>query len=322
MSHALPGFVEALGHGIYCIDSGFQRAGFDAVYLITHAGRAAFVDTATNFAVPRMLETLDALSIPRDNVDCVIPTHVHLDHAGGTGALIKALPNARVLVHPRGTRHLIDPSKLYLGALAVYGPAIMARDYGELEPVPEARVVTTHDGYVLDFAGRPLTFLDTPGHARHHHCIWDETSRGIFTGDTFGLSYRELATHKGPWTLITSTPVQFEPDALRESIARLLALAPSCIYLTHFGKVELSHALVTQQLGLLDRMVELGHTLRTAPERHHALKTGLRALYETELRAHGSQLSSEAIYTLLEQDIELNAQGMGVWLDREAVPAT
>jgi glyoxylase-like metal-dependent hydrolase (beta-lactamase superfamily II) len=319
---ALPGFVEPLGHGIYCIDSGFQRAGFDAVYLLTHANRAAFIDTATNYAVPRMLETLDALSIPRDSVDWVIPTHVHLDHAGGTGALITALPNARVLVHPRGARHLIDPSKLYQGALAVYGRAIMKRDYGELEPVPEARVVTTHDGYVLDIAGRKLTFLDTPGHARHHHCIWDETSRGIFTGDTFGLSYRELATHKGPWTLITSTPVQFEPDALRESIARLLALAPSCMYLTHFGRIEQSSALVAQQLGLLDRMVELGHALRTAPARHQALKRGLRELYETELRAHGSQLSSEAIHTLLEQDIELNAQGMAVWLDREAVPDT
>jgi glyoxylase-like metal-dependent hydrolase (beta-lactamase superfamily II) len=317
---ALPGFVEPLGHGIYCIDSGFQRAGFAAVYLIVHGGRAAFIDTATNFAVPRLLETLEALGLARSSVDWVIPTHVHLDHAGGTGALIAALPNARVLVHPRGARHLIDPSKLYQGALAVYGQAIMDRDYGKLEPVPEARVLTTHDAEVLDFAGRKLQFLDTPGHARHHHCIWDETSRGIFTGDTFGLSYRELATQRGPWTLITSTPVQFEPDALRESIARLLALAPSAMYLTHFGRIEPSAELVAQQLQLLERMVALGRALRAAPERHQALARGLSHLYETELRAHGSQLSSEAIHALLEQDIELNAQGLGVWLDREAVP--
>lgn len=320
MASALPGFVQALGYGIYCIDSGFQRAGFDAVYLITHAGRAAFVDTATNVAVPRMLEALEALSVPHSSVDWVIPTHVHLDHAGGTGALLSALPNARVLVHPRGAKHLIDPSKLYQGALAVYGQAVMDRDYGQLQPVSEARVVTTRDGYVLDFAGRKLMFLDTPGHARHHHCIWDETSRGIFTGDTFGLSYRELDTHRGPWTLITSTPVQFEPDALRASIARLSALAPSCMYLTHFGRIEHSTALVAQQLRLLDRMVEIGHALRAAPERHESLKRGLSHLYETALREHGSLVSSEAIHALLEQDIELNAQGMGVWLDREAVP--
>lgn len=319
---ALPGYVQALGHGVYCIDSGFQRPGFAAIYLIVHAGRALFIDTATRSSVPRLLETLDALCVPHSSVDWVIPTHVHLDHAGGTGALIAALPNARVLVHPRGARHLIDPSKLYQGALAVYGQAIMDRDYGQLIPVPEARVVTTSDGYVLDFAGRKLMFLDTPGHARHHHCIWDETSGGVFTGDTFGLSYRELDTQNGPWSLITSTPVQFEPDALRESIARLCALGPRCMYLTHFGRIEYSAELVAQQLGQLDRMVELGRTLRAAPERHQALQNALRQLYETELRAHGSQLSSEAISALLAPDIELNAQGLGVWLDREAVPAT
>lgn len=318
----LPAFVQALGHGIFCIDSGFQREGFDAIYLITHAGRAAFVDTANNFAVPRILAALEALGLPRSSVDWIIPTHVHLDHAGGTGALLEQLPNARVLVHPRGARHVIDPSKLYQGALAVYGQAIMDRDYGQLRPVPEASVVTTSDGYVLDFAGRKLVFLDTPGHARHHHCIWDESSRGIFSGDTFGLCYRELDTPKGPWTLITSTPVQFEPDALRDSIARLLSLAPSCMYLTHFGRVERVNELAVQQLALLDRMVELGRTLRDSPERHCALKLGLQNLYETELRAHGSQLPSEVIHALLAQDIELNAQGMGVWLDREAASAS
>jgi glyoxylase-like metal-dependent hydrolase (beta-lactamase superfamily II) len=318
----LPDFVTALDYGIYCIDSGFQRAGFDAAYLISHAGRAAFVDTATNRAVPRLLAALDALALPRSAVDWIIPTHVHLDHAGGVGALLQELPNARVLVHPRGARHMIDPSKLYQGALAVYGQATMDRDYGQLVAVPESRVVTTSDGYVLDFAGRALRFLDTPGHARHHHCIWDETSRGIFTGDTFGLRYRELDTHNGPWTLITSTPVQFEPEALRESIARLLALAPSCMYLTHFGRVDRVDAVAAQQLSLLDKLVALGHALQHAEPRHQALRQGLSKLYETELRAHGSQMSAEDIDTLLEQDIELNAQGMGVWLDRATTSAT
>ena len=314
----LPGFMQALGHGIYCIDSGFQRSGFAAVYLITQSGRAAFVDTANNFAVPRMLVALEALSVPRAAVDWVIPTLVHLDHAGGTGALMEQLPAARVLVHPRGARHVIDPSKLYQGALAVYGQATMDRDYGQLRAVPEARVLTTRDGQALDFAGRKLQFLDTPGHARHHHCIWDERSRGIFTGDTFGLRYRELDTAQGPWTLITSTPIQFEPDALRASIARLLALAPQRMYLTHFGSVERVQEVAVQQLALLDRTVALGRALSAAPDRHEALKSGLRSLYETELRARGSQLSSAAIHALLAQDIELNAQGMGVWLDREA----
>jgi hypothetical protein len=116
---------------------------------------------------------------------------------------------------------------------------------------------------------------------------------------------------------ITSTPVQFEPDALRASITRLLALNPRFMYLTHFGRVENVTQLAAQQLALLDQLVQLGHNLKNAPERHTALKRELETLYETELRAHGSQLSSETIQALLAPDVELNAQGMGVWLDRE-----
>jgi glyoxylase-like metal-dependent hydrolase (beta-lactamase superfamily II) len=223
-----------------------------------------------------------------------------------------------VLVHPRGARHLIDPSKLYAGALAVYGEAAMERDYGRIVPVPQERVQTSSEGQLIELAGRRLQLLDTPGHARHHHCVWDEASGGLFSGDTFGLSYRELDSHRGPWTFVTSTPVQFEPEQLRASIERLLAFHPQSMYLTHFGRVGAVQTLGKQQLELLERVVALGRALAAVPERHAALTRGLRQLYEEELRAHGCQLSGDALYTLLAPDIELNAQGMGVWLDREA----
>ena len=213
---ALP-FVQTLAHGVHVIDTGFHRPLFDASYLIVEKGRAAFVDTGTNFAVPRLLAALEDLGLGLDAVDFVIPTHVHLDHAGGAGLLMQSLPHARMLVHPRGARHMIDPQALYAGALAVYGQAAMDRDYGNLVPVPADRVQATEDGLTVELAGRPLHFIDTPGHARHHHCIWDERSRGWFTGDTFGLSYRDFDTALGAWILPTSTPVQFEPAPLRQS---------------------------------------------------------------------------------------------------------
>ena len=172
MIAALPPFVEALPHAVYAIDTGFHRERFDAAYLLVHEGRAAFIDTGTHFAVPRLLATLDALGLPRAAVDWVIPTHVHLDHAGGVGTLMAALPQARLLVHPRGARHMIDPSALWAGATAVYGADEMARSYGEVVAVPAGRVDVTHDGMSLSLAGRELTFADTPGHAKHHHCGW------------------------------------------------------------------------------------------------------------------------------------------------------
>jgi glyoxylase-like metal-dependent hydrolase (beta-lactamase superfamily II) len=312
---ALP-FVQALPHGIHVIDTGFQRPLFDASYLIVENGRAAFIDTGTNFAVPRLLAALDDLGLARDAVDHVIPTHVHLDHAGGAGLLMQSLPRATLLVHPRGARHMIDPAALYQGALAVYGQAEMDREYGTLVPVPAERVQTTSDGLSVHLAGRPLQFIDTPGHARHHHCIWDERSAGWFTGDTFGLSYREFDTAAGPWVLPTSTPVQFEPGPLRESMHRLLARQPRCMYLTHYGQVGDVARLGGLLFEQIDDMVALGERLRLVPQRHQALKAGLAALVRAQLQRHGVT-DIEAGLAGLTLDIELNAQGLAAWLDRD-----
>jgi len=312
----LPTFASDLGQGVYRVDTGFQRPHFDAAYLMVHGGRAAFVDTGTNHAVPRLLATLVALGLARDVVDWVIPTHVHLDHAGGAGLLMRELPAARLLVHPRGARHMIDPGALYQGALAVYGAHEMARSYGELVPVPAERVCTSHDGMRVELAGRPLELIDTPGHARHHHCLWDSLSRGWFTGDTFGLSYRELDTAGRPWILPSTTPVQFQPEALRASINRLLARQPDCVYLTHYGRLGDVATLAADLLALLDESVSLGLSLRGAPQRQQALEGGLRSLYLASLRRAGSRLPQAEIETWLAMDIELNAKGMGIWLDR------
>jgi glyoxylase-like metal-dependent hydrolase (beta-lactamase superfamily II) len=313
---ALP-FVQTLPHGIHVIDTGFHRPLFDASFLIVERGRAAFIDTGTNFAVPRLLETLRDLGLSTASVDYVIPTHVHLDHAGGVGLLMQALPQATLVVHPRGARHMIDPAALYQGALAVYGQAEMDRAYGQLIPVNAERVRPTEDGLTLDLAGRPLHFIDTPGHARHHHCIWDERSRGWFTGDTFGLSYREFDTALGAWIMPTSTPVQFEPEALSNSIKRLLAKQPDCMYLTHYGRVDNVPRLADLLINQLASMVNLGQTLRTATNRHDALKSGLIALYREQLTRH-EVVDIDAGLTGLALDIELNAQGLGIWLDRDA----
>jgi glyoxylase-like metal-dependent hydrolase (beta-lactamase superfamily II) len=314
----LPDFVEDLGHGIHVIDTGFCRPRYDAAYLMVHEGRAAFIDTGTNHALPRHLAALEALGLERCAVQFVIPTHVHLDHAGGAGALMQALPGATLVVHPRGERHMVDPTALYQGALAVYGAAEMERSYGTLVPVDAQRVRVTHDGMTLMLGSRRLQFIDTPGHARHHHCIWDETTRGWFTGDTFGLSYREFdRAGRGAWVAPSSPPVQFEPAALRVSIERLLAFDPACAYVTHYGRATDMPRLGRLLLSLLDATVAIGQRCAAAADRHSCLKQELTALYASSLAEHGVQPSAAAM-DLLAIDIGLNAQGMGIWLDREA----
>jgi glyoxylase-like metal-dependent hydrolase (beta-lactamase superfamily II) len=316
MRDTLPPFVEALGHGIHAIDTGFDRDRFDAAYLLLHGGRAAFIDTGTHFAVPRLLTALEVLGVARSAVDWVIPTHVHLDHAGGAGRLMQELPAARLLVHPRGARHMVDPGTLWQGALAVYGEQEMARAYGAIVAVPAERVRSSHDGMTLSLAGRDLLFVDTPGHARHHHCVWDGRSRGWFAGDTFGLSYREFDTAQGAWIIPASTPVQFDPDALRASVVRLLSFTPECIYLTHYGRVADVARLGAAVLRMLQRTVELGLAERGAADRDAALERGLLAIYHHSLVAHGCTFDEATIARMLRFDVELNARGIAAWLDR------
>ncbi|MDH0864334.1 MBL fold metallo-hydrolase [Mitsuaria sp. GD03876] len=319
---ALPSYLEPLGHGVYAVDTAFQRDHFDAAYLIVDDGRAAFIDTGTRFAVPRLLGALEALGVSRDAVDWVIPTHVHLDHAGGVGALMAELPAATMLVHPRGLRHMVDPRVLWAGASAVYGDEEMRRSYGEVVGVPESRAQASADEQRIALGRRTLRLIDTPGHARHHHCIWDETSGGWFTGDTFGLSYREFDDpERGAWIVPTSTPVQFEPEPLRASIRRMMATQPSRMYVTHYSRIGRNAADVERLAALLlsqiDEMEAIGLRLKDAPDRHEALKRELLALYQRRVAEHlGDRMSPTRVAELLALDVELNAQGLGVWLDR------
>jgi glyoxylase-like metal-dependent hydrolase (beta-lactamase superfamily II) len=303
-------------HGISAIDTGFFRPQFDASHLIVERGRAAFVDVGTNYSVPRLLAELESRHVAVDAVDHVILTHVHLDHAGGAGALMQKLPNARLIVHPRGARHMIDPSQLIAGATAVYGAEEIQRSYGELVPVPAERIDMANDGHIVDLAGRELLCIDTPGHARHHVCIFDARSRAFFTGDTFGLSYREFDTDHGAFILPTSTPVQFEPDALRASIERMLSFAPEQMFLTHYSRVTGVEKLARDLFVQIDAMAAIARAHASDANRHTHITDALANLYVTRARAHGCQYNDTRIRELLAMDIELNAQGLEVWVDR------
>ena len=309
--------TQDLNHGITCIDTLQERPGMACCYLIERGNDFAFIEAGTSPGVPRLLALLAARNIAPERLRYVIVTHVHLDHAGGVGLLMQSLPTAQVLVHPRGQRHMIDPSALWQGALAVYGEAEMLRSYGQLRPVAAERVLASHDEQTIYLGTRPLRLIDTPGHARHHHCIWDAQTRGWFTGDTFGLSYREFDndTH-GAWALPTSTPVQFDPPALKASIQRMLAAEPQAMYLTHYGRMMDVQRLADLLLAQIDEMAALGEGLRAAPDRHGQLKAGLWQGYARRLAAHACPLPLSQQHDLLAMDIELNAQGLGVWLDK------
>jgi glyoxylase-like metal-dependent hydrolase (beta-lactamase superfamily II) len=306
--------MESLGPGLWAIDTGFQRARFDAAYLVADAGEAAFIDTGPNLAVPRLLRALDDARLAREEVKWVILTHVHLDHAGGAGLLMESLPNAQLLVHPRGARHIADPSKLLAGVKAVYGAEIATRDYGELRAIPVQRMVHAFDDMVIAVGRRSLRIAETPGHANHHVCIWDELSRGWFSGDTLGVSYPEFNFDHGRYAIPSTTPTQFDPGALSRSIERLMGLKPEVAYITHYGAIRDVAGQAMQVIEQARAMTAIALAAASQAEPAPYLRHELESLYRTGLAHACGHVEVGEYLGLLAGDVELNAQGLEAWL--------
>ncbi|MCL2524861.1 MAG: MBL fold metallo-hydrolase [Betaproteobacteria bacterium] len=307
------------GNGIIAFDAGYVRPLLAAIHMVVEGGRVAFVDTGSREALPRALAALQRLGLSPAAVDYVILTHIHLDHAGGAGSMMAAFPNARLVVHPRGARHMAEPSKLVAGVTAVYGAEYVARVYGEIVPIPAERIVEAAEGHVVDLAGRRLRCLDTPGHARHHICIADAASGGIFTGDMFGLSYRELDVDGRPFIFPTTTPTQFEPEEMRASVRRLLDLQPAAVYLTHYSQLTDVPQRGAELLRRLDALLALTEAETGSGEARHArLKQAMTDYLLAEARAHGCTLDDAAVLDIWATDIELNTQGLLTWRDTRA----
>ena len=302
--------------GIAAIDSGYERPNLAAIHYIVDSDEVGIVDTGTNASVPKILDGLSELGRSPAEVRYVLLTHIHLDHAGGAGLLMEHCPNAQLVVHPRGVRHMVDPTKLWEGTVEVYGAVQADALYGRIRPIDPARIIEAKDETTLDLGARTLRFLDTPGHARHHVVIADSATGHVFAGDIFGISYREYDNNGQAFVVPTSSPTQFEPEAAHKSLGRITGLAPEAVYLTHYSQVRGIPRLAQMMHRLIDAYVAVAQAEREPrPERHAALKRGLERVILEEADRHGLRSSHAQLRELLALDIELNAQGLAIWLD-------
>ena len=303
-------------HGISAIDSGYHRPMLDAIHLMVEGDRAAIIDTGTNHSVPLVLEAMREKGLRPEQVDYVILTHIHLDHAGGAGLFMREFPNARLTVHPRGARHMADPDRLIAATVAVYGEEPTRRMYGEILPVPAERILETPHAASIRLNGRELQFLDTPGHARHHVAILDTQSGHVFAGDVFGLSYREMDQDGRQFILPTTSPAQFDPEPYHRSIDLVLGTKPEAVYVTHYSQIGDVQAKGDVLHRLVDAHAELGLREKDAgaarPER---LREGIKRIFLEEARRWGSRLADARVLDIYSNDVELNTQGLGYWLD-------
>lgn len=313
--------MQKLDAGVALLDSDYIAPNTAAIYVIVDGGEAAIVETGTAHAVPMVLEALSVLGISSPAVRYVIPTHVHLDHAGGASALMSACPQATLLCHPRAQRHLVDPSRLVAGAEAVYGATRVRELYGPIGPVDASRTITMADGDTAPLGARTLTFLDTPGHARHHFCVLDSGSHGVFTGDTFGLAYPDLVAGGAPFLFPTTTPVQFDPQAMQASVKRLAALDAGTAFLTHFGPVALDEPNALALTQQIDDYVALAQAVAqkvpAGEARVDALQAALTDYTLTRIERLGGTTHPDP-GARLSMDMRLNAQGLDVWLSQQS----
>lgn len=304
-------------HGISAIDAQFHRPLRASIHLIIESGVAALVDTGTTFSIPGVIQVLNEKNLTPEDVAYIFLTHIHLDHAGGASECMRCFPNAKLVVHPRGARHMADPTRLVAGATTVYGEAEFKRVYGEIHPIDADRIIEAPDKFRMELNGRSLLFLDTPGHARHHYSIYDERSNAFFTGDTFGVSYRDFDVDGLEFIFPTTTPVQFDPVSAHASIDRIMSYNPQHVFLTHYSRVGHLSQHAESMHYLIDCFVEIAERAnKNNADRYTTISAAIQALLLNRLAQHGCELTPEEICDLLSSDIKLNTQGLEHWLDQ------
>jgi glyoxylase-like metal-dependent hydrolase (beta-lactamase superfamily II) len=300
----------SLGFGITCIDAAYVSHGMACLYLMEENGECAIVETGTSHSAAHLLQLLHHRGIACEQVRYVIPTHVHLDHAGGAGALIAALPNAQLLIHPRGARHMADPVRLVAAAMEVYGEDLFHTLYGEVVPIDPGRMRPMQDGETVSLAGRQLEFRHTRGHAEHHFCVWDVASRGWFSGDMFGVSYPWCRFPDGDFVMPTTTPSQFDPEACLASLELLASYSPQRMYLTHYGELAYS----AEKSQLLARQIAAYCEFATDDSLHAAALQQRLSDYSLGLLSRFATSGDEGGFrNHLAFDMQLNAQGLRMW---------
>lgn len=283
---------------------------------VIHEDELTIVETGPSPSVKYVKKGLEALGFSLDQVKYIIVTHIHLDHAGGAGVLVKECPNAKVVVHPRGARHIADPDRLIAGAKAVYGEKF-AELFDPIIPIPEDRLLVKGEADTLKIGPDCLLeFLDTPGHAKHHFSIYDPITNGMFTGDTVGVRYEQLVPDGVNLFLPSTSPNQFDPDAMQSAINRMQDMKLDYIYFGHYGMTNIPNEALQQVSEWLDIFVEEAEAIYAEQKGHDELAERLISLVREKLRAQGIP-DDHKVYSLIKLDMEVSAMGMIDYLSKK-----
>ncbi len=296
----------------FLIDCNYLYPQVAAAYLIQEGDQAVFIENNTTHSVPLLLEALKKQGLHPDQVRYLIVTHVHLDHAGGSSALMQQCRNATLLAHKKAAFHLIDPSKLVKSARQVYGDLVFEKLYGEMGPIDASRVRVMEDGETLSFGSREFLFFYTRGHADHHFCVFDSFSEGVFSGDAFGIAY-PIFQSGGRFIFPSTSPTGFDPVEAQISVQKIIDTGAKSVFLTHFGEIKDIQESGSQLMEHLDwsaRLLEKAiHIGMSDNQLVLFCESEIRSYYQKMLDRNGARLNPQVV-DLLKLDFGLNAAGI------------
>lgn len=260
---------------------------------------------------------LKRLGFKLEDIKNIIVTHIHLDHAGGVGQLLEKCPNAKVFVHHKGARHLVDPSRLIAGAKAVYRDKFEPL-FAPVIAIPEERLVSVEEGDTLTISEHcTLHFWDTPGHANHHLSIFDPVSQTLFTGDTVGIRYQQLIDDGIHFYLPSTSPNQFDPNKMRASIKRMQETKLKGLYFGHYGMSSNVSDVYEQVEKWLEIFLREAQDVFEQDGNATMLKERLYQLVMNALLEKGVKPSHE-VFSIIQLDLEVSAMGLLDYLAKKS----
>ncbi|MBA2754438.1 MAG: MBL fold metallo-hydrolase [Chloroflexia bacterium] len=285
-----------------------------AAFAVDGPGGVTLLETGPSSTLPALLDGLRTGGIDLERVTTILVTHIHLDHSGAAGRLLRHVPNATVRVHPIGAPHLVDPARLLASATRIYGDRMDAL-WGEVVPIPAERVVPLVDGERLRFGEGEVTAIFTPGHASHHVAYWDESGRTLYTGDAGGVRVPGTGYVCPP-----TPPPDLDPAAWASSIGRMRGLDPARLYLTHFGEVTDVEGHFDRLATGLDEILDLGSAAFEAGPDGGELVTAIRAMVRAGLANDGQTADvGDALATLeAASPSGMAAMGLERWARKRA----
>jgi len=273
------------------------------------------IETSASPSHDYLLKGLTELGVTLDRIKNIIVTHIHLDHSGGAGLLMEKCPNATLYVHPKGAKHLINPTKLIASAKQVYGD-LFDKLFDPIIPIDEKRIKTVNDGESLQIDNdRSLQFLHTPGHAEHHISIFDTKSKFVYTGDTIGVFYPQLQPEGLTFVLPSTSPNQFSYDSMIQSSKRILELNPSKICFGHYGCSDN----IIKSLGSFYRYLDLFYEETKKQIQHgselpfeeltNLLSITLNKIIKEDLKQKGIK-DDHPVFEYIQMDISICSMGL------------